>query len=662
MSSNLPLTWNNKKNSPLLADFIAKYGAEYCMTAEEINQLRDAVNAMLVIQQSTFMGIAEPLQTPSGTGNRYWVAILQGKYTNFGSKEVLANSLAIISVTASGVFSISQTALVIPDSKINVWTAKPYISGEQVNLLGKDWAANADTDAGDVPGTSSKWVERLFGYLGAYNKDLTGATTDARYYQSNGTIATNYPGSKITGKIPLAVVSDLYVKTIWDSNLTPVRNVFFDSEGLYLSNFTHTNDVLTKIPIPENAAFVGITGMLSTNIEVVFKATTQKIVNEISISSLAIKEITDPSGIDITGTILDDKYYGITGKIEVFGETKSTVKIPLISGYELFVKTLWRSGLSPAVNNGFFDIKGNLISIFGHTNGLLTKISIPKNAYSVGVSGQDINEIKVILKLKTSGLRDAIETITPIKLGVYYDLGSDFEKRKAKLLNNNYGIYLAGQSNITSLINYSELAVNSMPATSIRTNDWNGSTFVPLSIVNQAKWGVWWSILLKLDGYLTKPIYSYRLAQGGTSLNVSWNINNASPTSLSNTSAVQIGKIKRFDSEINFKCIIWIQGESDNLYPARDLYGENITKFIEYNRGVVGDSSLPFIVVGMHRSQNMYEQKVRDGQVAVCNADPNAIFINPDSLTFTSIGDNLHYNGVYAQSLASLIFEQIKNF
>jgi hypothetical protein len=51
MSSNLPLTWNNKKNSPLLADFIAKYGAEYCMTAEEINQLRDAVNEMAVLQR-----------------------------------------------------------------------------------------------------------------------------------------------------------------------------------------------------------------------------------------------------------------------------------------------------------------------------------------------------------------------------------------------------------------------------------------------------------------------------------------------------------------------------------------------------------------------------------------------------------------------------------
>jgi hypothetical protein len=41
---SLPLTWADKINSPLLADFIAKHGAEYCMTAEEINEMRDVIN------------------------------------------------------------------------------------------------------------------------------------------------------------------------------------------------------------------------------------------------------------------------------------------------------------------------------------------------------------------------------------------------------------------------------------------------------------------------------------------------------------------------------------------------------------------------------------------------------------------------------------------
>lgn len=111
MSANLPILWSDKKNSPELKAFLAQFGAEYCFSAEEMNQLRDAVNEMAVIQQSTFKGTAEPTGTPSGTGNRYWVAVTPGTYTNFGGVVVTANSLAIISVTAAGVFSVSQIAL-----------------------------------------------------------------------------------------------------------------------------------------------------------------------------------------------------------------------------------------------------------------------------------------------------------------------------------------------------------------------------------------------------------------------------------------------------------------------------------------------------------------------------------------------------------------------
>lgn len=47
------------------------------------------------------------------------------------------------------------------------WTAIPFAINSQVNSLGKDWVSNAETLSTDIPGTSSKWVERLSGY----NKD-----------------------------------------------------------------------------------------------------------------------------------------------------------------------------------------------------------------------------------------------------------------------------------------------------------------------------------------------------------------------------------------------------------------------------------------------------------------------------------------------------------
>lgn len=188
MSANLPLTWQDKKNSPELEAFLKQYGDEYYMTAEQINQMRDAVNEMAVVQQSNFLGTAEPTGTPTGTGRGYWEVIKSGTYTNFGGVVLGVNERGLIYRNEAGAFSISKVGFVIPaaNNKIITWTATAFSSGEQVNYLGKDWVSNAETVAGDVPGASLKWVERLNGYadtaavenkanlapLAFYNKDF----------------------------------------------------------------------------------------------------------------------------------------------------------------------------------------------------------------------------------------------------------------------------------------------------------------------------------------------------------------------------------------------------------------------------------------------------------------------------------------------------------
>ena len=186
MSANLPINWADKKNSPLLADFIAKHGSEYCMTAEEINQLRNAVNEMAVIQQSTFLGTAEPATTPAGTGRAYWIALKSGTYPNYGGVVVGSNEIAFIVRDAAGAFSISKTGLdlssvigppgpvsTVPGPigpqgsslKVPSFVNQAYPIDSQVNYLGKDWISNTATVVGDIPGTSIKWGERLSGYL-----------------------------------------------------------------------------------------------------------------------------------------------------------------------------------------------------------------------------------------------------------------------------------------------------------------------------------------------------------------------------------------------------------------------------------------------------------------------------------------------------------------
>ena len=108
MSSILPITWNDKKNSPLLADFIAKHGPEFCMTAEEINQLKNAVNEMAAIQKTTFLGVAEPTDTPAGTGRGYWEVITPGTYTSFGGVVLGPDERGLIARDESGIFKLSK--------------------------------------------------------------------------------------------------------------------------------------------------------------------------------------------------------------------------------------------------------------------------------------------------------------------------------------------------------------------------------------------------------------------------------------------------------------------------------------------------------------------------------------------------------------------------
>jgi lysophospholipase L1-like esterase len=129
---------------------------------------KDLENAITAaVTGASGISITPTSLAPAGTGIASFTATQAGTYTNYGGVVVAANSFAIISRSAAGVFSISQTALVLPDSKILNWTAKAYLSGDQVNYLGKDWTANAATVAGDVPGTSTKWIDRLSGYAKA---------------------------------------------------------------------------------------------------------------------------------------------------------------------------------------------------------------------------------------------------------------------------------------------------------------------------------------------------------------------------------------------------------------------------------------------------------------------------------------------------------------
>src|SRR5690606_13561700 len=88
---------------------------------------------------------------------------------------------------------------------------------------------------------------------------------------------------------------------------------------------------------------------------------------------------------------------------------------------------------------------------------------------------------------------------------------------------------------------------------------------------------------------------------------------------------------------INYKYVISIQGEADaavNPHINAIAYYQNMKNFIAWVRGALDLPQLKWIIVGMHKDQNYYNQHIRNAQVKIAEEDPFTYFINPDSLTW----------------------------
>ena len=147
--------------------------------------------------------------------------------------------------------------------KITPWTAKSYASGDQVNYLGKDWVSNAATLEGDVPGTSSKWIERLKSYKtvldainteyplsvkGTIGKNLYNKKTNILNYYCSPLGALVYHTSYQTSDYIKVSASTLYQIT----KITFIN--YFDSNLVFISGAGVGNT--TSFTTPSNAAYV----------------------------------------------------------------------------------------------------------------------------------------------------------------------------------------------------------------------------------------------------------------------------------------------------------------------------------------------------------------------------------------------------------------------
>lgn len=119
----------------LVTEALMKGG--YVGTAESLKNL-------IVSSVTGVTGISiTPADAPTGTGIASWVALQAGTYTNFGGVVVTANSMAIISRSDTGTFSISQS----PFDLTNYLNKTVDIEIYQDNIFDKT-QAYAETGAG----------------------------------------------------------------------------------------------------------------------------------------------------------------------------------------------------------------------------------------------------------------------------------------------------------------------------------------------------------------------------------------------------------------------------------------------------------------------------------------------------------------------------------
>lgn len=417
MSANLPILWADKKNSPLLADLIAKYGAEYCMTAEEMNQLKNAVNEMALIQQSTFLGAAEPTSMPAGTGNRYWSAIVPGTYTNYGGVVVNENSLAFISVTAAGAFSISQTPIVIPDTKIKPFINQAYATVDtQVTSLGKLWTNNAPTSIGEIPSTSSKWVEVLtytnkeeIVDLFENNIVIKSSQIDWEagfYLNTSGLKLTFADFSYSKNYIPVIPLKQYRLQT------SGIAVIFYDKSLNVVGSFGLAGDtplLLRVLTVPSNAYFMRINQNNATKANLVVYYYSDLLIPNLKISKNQIIDEVEVNEIEKTVASLESNivskfsdnqwttgfYLNESGAKLVFADfsyTENYIKINPLRNYSLPT-----AGIAVV----YYDINKVFISSAGDAfDTYMTRIfTTPTNAHYMRVNQQNVQKENFILKI-----------------------------------------------------------------------------------------------------------------------------------------------------------------------------------------------------------------------------------------------------------------------
>jgi hypothetical protein len=396
MSANLPITWLDKKNSPELEAFLKQYGDQYCMKAEEINQLRDAVNEMALVQQSTFLGAAEPTFTPAGTGRAYWIAVIPGTYANHGGVVVATNEIAFIIRDAAGAFSISKTALDLStySKKIDLVTKADLVRGK--NLFDKSTV---------VTGYYILSNGNLQTDVNFYTSDFILVNPSTNYFCSNLFSYSFFTSEKVrvssatSSSLPITPSNCYYLKISGTNSTAAINQLELGITGTTYESYSNKVPSV-NLPSPtvntESIFLFNRVGFID-NSYVLNSNASYETTDYLKIDDYAVKDLVIQGNASISGVSFYDKnlapigYLGRANSLFTF----ATLTIP--TGTEFFVlskaknstfsaKVLKYSMLGKALASVIAASLKNTNALFLDTNTQMTVFE-KKNGYYINGSG-----------------------------------------------------------------------------------------------------------------------------------------------------------------------------------------------------------------------------------------------------------------------------------
>ena len=187
-----------------------------------------------------------------------------------------------------------------------------------------------------------------------------------------------------------------------------------------------------------------------------------------------------------------------------------------------------------------------------------------------------------------------------------------------------------------------------------------------------------------MEQALQEPFYVIKHAEGGTSIdpackssgNHHWSADEAFLDSTTSVNLGGLSLLKAFEDnidksldalkaqglELDIKCMLWHQGESDrgkaaNYYQNLKAMVQHIRQHLVEKTGQRKYASLPVLCGAVPSNSKQYKKQVEDAKLQLAQEDKNFYYIPLESATF--IGDQLHFDRPTAERLGRAMYDKM---